>query len=196
MLDKNEKRSKEDFETLDQFCIDGKYVKIDDILKIAKPDDVLVIRNEQGIIIYNALVKQRHMDIFYDLYVKWCKCCYSVTPDFAEFELMVCDLVRFESMKCDYITEKDEIPFDMVDMVNHPKHYIQGGLETIDVIAAFTQGLEGIEAVCTANAIKYICRWKNKNGVEDLKKAQWYINHLIEELEGSEGEDKNERYRN
>ncbi len=189
MLDKNEKRSKKDFEMLDQFCIDGGgYVKINDILAIARPDDVLVVRNEQGIIIYNALVKQKHVNMFLDLYVKWCKCCYSVIPDFAQFEVMVCDMVRFESMQCDYITKKEEV--DSNDMVNHPKHYIQGGLETIDVIAAFTQGLEGIEAVCTANAIKYICRWKNKNGVEDLKKAQWYINHLIAKLEGG---DKNER---
>lgn len=65
------------------------------------------------------------------------------------------------------------------DPVN-PQHYKQGGIETIDGIAAATVGLEGIEAVCTGNAIKYLWRWKHKNGVEDLKKAQWYINKLIE----------------
>lgn len=75
------------------------------------------------------------------------------------------------------------------DMVNHPDHYkTKSGLETIEVIEAFTDGLNGIEAVCTANALKYICRWKKKNGIEDLKKAEWYINHLIEKLE--EGEEK------
>ena len=47
----------------------------------------------------------------------------------------------------------------MRDMVNHPSHYqSQNGLEAIDVIEAFTAGLEGIEAVDTANAIKYILR--------------------------------------
>lgn len=67
------------------------------------------------------------------------------------------------------------------DIVNHPSHYIsKKGIETIDVIEAFTDGLVGIEAVCTANALKYICRWKNKNGVQDLEKAQWYIQKLIE----------------
>lgn len=72
----------------------------------------------------------------------------------------------------------------MRDMVNHPSHYqSQNGLEAIDVIEAFTAGLEGIEAVDTANAIKYILRWKNKNGIEDLKKAIWYIEHLISKLE-------------
>ena len=70
------------------------------------------------------------------------------------------------------------------DLVNHPSHYqTKSGLETIQVIEAFTDGLEGIEAVCTANVIKYICRWKKKNGLQDLKKAQWYLNKLIEKEE-------------
>lgn len=72
------------------------------------------------------------------------------------------------------------------DPVNHPSHYqTKSGLETIQVIEAFTDGLEGIEAVCTANAIKYICRWKKKNGLQDLKKAQWYLNKLIKHVEKS-----------
>jgi len=72
-----------------------------------------------------------------------------------------------------------------VDNVNHPTHYTAGGIECIDALAAATAGLEGIEAVDTANAIKYLWRWKHKNGAEDLKKAQWYINHLIKQLEES-----------
>lgn len=68
-------------------------------------------------------------------------------------------------------------------MVSHPSHYqSKSGLEVIDVMAAFTEGLEGIEAVDTGNAIKYICRWKDKNGVQDLEKAMWYIQHLIDHL--------------
>lgn len=70
------------------------------------------------------------------------------------------------------------------DAVNHPEHYRSpSGLEVIDVIEAFTHDLTGMEAVCTANAIKYILRWKHKNGVEDLKKARWYISKLIDEKE-------------
>lgn len=66
------------------------------------------------------------------------------------------------------------------DMVNHPPHYISDkGIETIDVIQAFTEGLDGIEAVCTGNVIKYICRWHKKNGIEDLEKAKWYLNRLM-----------------
>lgn len=73
---------------------------------------------------------------------------------------------------------------DKPDMVNHPNHYkTKSGLETINVIETFTEDLTGIEAVCTANVIKYICRWKKKNGLEDLKKAEWYLTHLIEKEE-------------
>lgn len=68
------------------------------------------------------------------------------------------------------------------DNVNHPSHYNQGGIECIDAIAAATQGLEGIEAFCTANAIKYMWRWKYKNGVEDIEKAIWYLQYLSAQL--------------
>lgn len=69
------------------------------------------------------------------------------------------------------------------DIVNSPAHYTQGGIEAIEGIAAATAGLEGLDAVCTGNAIKYFWRWKHKNGVEDLKKAKWYIEYLIQHLE-------------
>ena len=70
------------------------------------------------------------------------------------------------------------------DMVNHPSHYkAKNGMEVIDVIEAFTANLNGYEASHTANVIKYICRWKEKNGLEDLKKAQWYLNRLIKNIE-------------
>lgn len=71
----------------------------------------------------------------------------------------------------------------MSDNVNHPAHYTQGGIECIDAIEAAVSELSGIEAVCTGNAIKYLWRWKQKNGVEDLKKARWYIDRLIAERE-------------
>ena len=62
-------------------------------------------------------------------------------------------------------------PFPAGDMVNHPAHYkTANGLEAIDVIEAFTEGLQGGEATNTGNVLKYMCRWKKKNGLEDLKK--------------------------
>lgn len=91
--------------------------------------------------------------------------------------------VDFES--CDCLTVSlDE------DVVNHPQHYIsKGGIETIDVIDAWTEGLDGIVAVDTANVIKYISHWNKKNSIEDLKKARWYLNHLISEMERRMEED-------
>ena len=74
-----------------------------------------------------------------------------------------------------------------VDAVNHPYHYTQGGIECIDAIAAATHNLQGMEAVCVSQVIKYTWRYKRKNGVEDLRKAQWYINKLIETLEKQNG---------
>jgi hypothetical protein len=71
----------------------------------------------------------------------------------------------------------------MSDMVNHPSHYTSGKIECIDALESATEGLTGIEAVCTANAIKYLWRWKQKNGAEDLRKAKWYIDKLIEKQE-------------
>lgn len=65
------------------------------------------------------------------------------------------------------------------DIVNHPEHYTYGAIECIDVIKAVTVDLIGIDAVCTAQVVKYIWRWKHKNGVEDLKKARWYLDYLI-----------------
>ena len=67
------------------------------------------------------------------------------------------------------------------DPVNHPNHYCQNGLESIDVIKAFASDLNGVEAFCAGNAIKYILRFNHKNGEQDLDKAIWYINRLKEE---------------
>ena len=69
------------------------------------------------------------------------------------------------------------------DMVCHPPHYNQGCIECIDAIKAATVNKRGIEAVCVANVIKYLFRYETKNGLEDVKKAAWYLNRLIDELE-------------
>ena len=64
--------------------------------------------------------------------------------------------------------------------VDHPSHYTAGKIECIEAIEAATTGLEGLEAVCTANVIKYVWRWKRKNGLQDLEKAKWYLDRLIQ----------------
>ena len=63
----------------------------------------------------------------------------------------------------------------MNDIVNHPSHYTQGNIECIDYI------LDKKMSYLEGNIIKYVTRYKEKNGIEDLFKAQWYIQRLIDE---------------
>ena len=65
------------------------------------------------------------------------------------------------------------------DMVNNPPHYNQDSIECIDAIASATG--EGFQFYLQGNIIKYLWRYRYKNGIEDLQKAQWYLNQLIEE---------------
>lgn len=75
-----------------------------------------------------------------------------------------------------------EIKFMKQDNVNHPNHYKTGGIETIDYILA-KLGKEGTIAYCMGNVMKYTSRWKDKGGLEDLKKAVWYLNYAINLME-------------
>ena len=77
-------------------------------------------------------------------------------------------------------------PKNKPDMVSHPQHYTQGGIECIDALKAATVGKRGIEAVCVANVIKYLWRYEEKNGIEDIRKAKWYIERLLREIEESQ----------
>lgn len=65
------------------------------------------------------------------------------------------------------------------DNVNHPSHYETGNFECIDVMVE-TQGKEAVMDFCICNAFKYIYRHNNKNGIEDIKKAKWYLDKYIE----------------
>lgn len=78
----------------------------------------------------------------------------------------------------------------MSNNVEHPIHYNQGGVECIEAIKAATVGKAGVEAFCVGNAIKYLFRYEAKNGLEDVKKAQWYINRLIQELEANDTQEQ------
>lgn len=96
-----------------------------------------------------------------------------------------------EKVKC---TEYEPMVEEKNDPVSHPNHYqSKTGLEVIDAIKAFTEDCEGIEGYYTGNVIKYVCRWKKKNGLEDLKKARQYLDWLIEKVEKKEPP-KNGRY--
>ena len=70
------------------------------------------------------------------------------------------------------------------DKIN-PDHYKAGAVECIVALEAATVNKTGIEAVCTSNVIKYLWRYEAKGGLEDVKKAQWYLQKLIEKLEAN-----------
>lgn len=91
--------------------------------------------------------------------------------------------VRAEAEEDDDESDLNECIGQDFDVVNHPSHYTKGRIECIDAIDSATAGKSGIEAVCVANVIKYLFRYEEKNGLEDVKKAQWYLNKLISELE-------------
>ena len=74
-------------------------------------------------------------------------------------------------------TPRDIVSTHHTDMVNHPPHYKAGGIETIDFIEAKELGYN------LGNVVKYITRADHKgNKLEDLKKAQWYLNRAIQKL--------------
>ena len=70
------------------------------------------------------------------------------------------------------------------DPVDNPPHYKVGEMQAIDYI--YQQlGAEGIKTYLEGNILKYMHRWRYKNGVEDLRKARWYLDKLIfEEVQG------------
>ena len=84
------------------------------------------------------------------------------------------DMVREQAQKQ---TDHKEI----MDMVNSPPHYNKAGIETIEAIKAMTD--TGFEYYLQGNIMKYLWRYRYKNGAEDLKKAQWYLNELIDVVE-------------
>ena len=70
-----------------------------------------------------------------------------------------------------------------VNNVNHPNHYNHdGGVECIDALKS-ALGPEGFKGFCAGNVIKYTWRYPHKNRIEDCKKAKWYLDTLIKELE-------------
>lgn len=75
------------------------------------------------------------------------------------------------------------------DNVNHPGHYCQGGIECIKAIEA-SMTPEEFQGYCKGNVIKYCWRFREKNGLEDLKKAQVYLGWMIESKEKQEQQNR------
>lgn len=73
------------------------------------------------------------------------------------------------------------------DNVDHPSHYETGKYECIEVMLE-TQGKEAVKDFCICNAFKYLYRHRNKNGIEDIAKASWYLQKYLELCEFEEME--------
>ena len=96
--------------------------------------------------------------------------------------------VRYSGESCcffmsrDTFKKQDKKETTKSDNVNHPSHYTQGGIECIKAIEA-SMTPEEFQGYCKGNVIKYCWRWREKNELEDLKKAQVYLNWMIESKE-------------
>ena len=78
-----------------------------------------------------------------------------------------------------------EVAIEDKDMVNHPEHYMKGGMETIEYLKAKSTP-HGFQTYLRLNAMKYLSRAEEKeNLVQDLEKALWYLNRLIKEMKGN-----------
>jgi len=76
------------------------------------------------------------------------------------------------------------VPKDIKDPVNHPSHYNQDGIECVEAIRASLG--DGFPAYCKGNVMKYLWRYQYKNGIEDLEKAQVYLDWMVEYLKEKE----------
>lgn len=70
----------------------------------------------------------------------------------------------------------------------NPTYYQKGDLQTFDLILAVCAKLPGDEAACVDDVLKYVVRYKQKNGLQDLEKARWYLNRLIDIVGGKNAE--------
>lgn len=70
----------------------------------------------------------------------------------------------------------------------NPDHYKYGSIECIDAILEATKGKSGAEGFLVGNVIKYLWRYEKKGGIEDLKKAEWYLKKLINEQKTTNGD--------
>ena len=102
--------------------------------------------------------------------------------DCEDYEWKYTDAYR-DAESVPVVTERAES--ECTDAIN-PAHYTQGSIECIEALKAATVNLKGIEAVCTANAIKYLWRWKEKNGATDIRKCIWYCERLLKEIENGD----------
>lgn len=84
--------------------------------------------------------------------------------------------VDLDKMEQEY---RSKLERDHSNPVDSPRHYTNSRIDCIDAMLD-TQGLEAVRSFCICNAFKYIWRHNTKNGLEDIKKARWYLDKYIE----------------
>lgn len=89
------------------------------------------------------------------------------------FNIDVVDAMKYSVGKI------EKIPYDDI---NHPKRYIKGGMECIDAIEAAISNLPGKEGFLVGQIIKYVWRYREKDSLSSLEKAEWYLKRLIEKV--------------
>lgn len=138
----------------------------------------------------NTTVADRTAQVYADLYSEW------LEKQHAERQAIENALKEWQSEDDADAVDNDD-PFnkayrfdyqnDTVEEVNHPDRYNKNGMEVIQIMKAF-MGKEAVMDFDICNVIKYVLRFKEKNGIEDLKKARWYLNNYISLYDDAESE--------
>lgn len=155
-------------------------VSVEQWVEVPNPDCIFAVIDGSGSITFSSIVKSLGylMSSLTNARLLWTR---AAKPESLPF---VDDEPRGLN---DQYSEIEQVRQATKDNVNHPSHYTQGKVECIDALESATIGKSGIEAVCVANVIKYLWRYEEKNGVEDVKKAQFYLNRLLATLENNNG---------
>ncbi|EJQ1549925.1 DUF3310 domain-containing protein [Listeria monocytogenes] len=137
---------------------------------------------------WNIFKKDTVMIIEYDIYLgeaskEYCERAYPDTP-IQKYKAQQDKVTKYHNDAANIAKAMSAIGVSMKnennDKINNPAHYKAGGIETLDYIKAKVKDYPSYVA---GNILKYVSRYEHKNGIEDLKKAQFYLNDLIEWME-------------
>lgn len=102
---------------------------------------------------------------------------------FTEFKKEEQSMYLYSEMEENEIATKQNAEEQNAEEIDHPSRYCKGKVECIDAIEAATSNLVGIQAVDTGAVIRYLWRWADKGGIQDLEKAKNYIDFLIKDIQ-------------
>lgn len=137
---------------------------------------------------WNIFKKETVIVIEYDINLgfaskEYCERVYPDTP-IKKYKAKQDKVAKYNAAAANIAKEMSAIGVSMKnennDKINNPAHYTAGGIETLDYIKAKVKDYSSYAA---GNILKYVSRYEHKNGIEDLKKAQFYLNDLIEWME-------------